>query len=299
VHTLESLLDDDDDGASVTDFTEWERALTAYFGNKWGVFNIQCRSELMQYLAQSQEVQFEFPVHVVDEAFKIIRKKRRLDGYGVSVASFLLLWRACPNVVHNFLTLFITSTTMVSAMEVPGRVLGKEGPVSVVGKLRVILPLPALLQVVDAILPALLESYLTSLLPRVPECLVAGRPFTQVLDLAHGVQCVLEKGLDDFGCAASAQCDIQQTYDSLPLVTICLWLVGNGVPQGLAAAALRHQACPRIVLLAAGAAMHQFKTAALVGLRVPGLLASLQEFLLSQRSLNGLQSGANGVSQCR
>ena len=49
---------------------------------------------------------------------------------------------------------------MVSAMEVQGRVLGKEGPVSVVGKLRVILPWPALLQVVDAILPALLESYL-------------------------------------------------------------------------------------------------------------------------------------------
>ena len=45
----------------------------------------------MQYLAQSQELQFEFPVHVVDEAFKFIRKKRRLDGYGISVASFLLL----------------------------------------------------------------------------------------------------------------------------------------------------------------------------------------------------------------
>ena len=166
---------------------------------------------------------------------------------------------------------------MVSAMEVQGRVLGKEGSVSLVGKLRVILPLPALLQVVDAILPALLESYLTSLLPRVPECLVAGRPFTQVLDIAHGVQSVLEKGLDDFGCAAAAQCDIQQFYDSLPLVSIFLWLVGNGVPQGLAAAALRHQACPRIVLLAgaANAPIQNRCIGGLTGSRVAGVLARI------------------------
>jgi len=275
LHSLESLVDDS--GAPVTDYGKWETALTAYFGEKWGTSNIQCRAELMQYLARSEELPFDLPMHVVDAAFSIIRKKRKLDGYGISVASLLLLWKACPVVVRNFLAMFITSTTMVSAMEVPGRVLGKEGPVSSVGKLRVILPLPALMQVVDAILPALIEGYLTSLLPRVPECLVAGRPFTQVLDIAHGVQCVLEKGLDDFGCAAAAQCDIQQFYDSLPLVLIFLRMVGKGVPWGLAAAALRHQACPRIVLLAgaANAPIHDRCIGGLTGSRVAGLLARI------------------------
>ena len=75
---------------------------------------------------------------------------------------------------------------MVSDMEVHWCVMGKEGATSGVSKLRVILPAPAVLKVVDAALPILLEDYLSSLLPSVLQCLGAARPFTQVLDVAHG-----------------------------------------------------------------------------------------------------------------
>ena len=108
-------------------------------------------------------------------------------------------------------------------------------------------------EVVDVLLPLLLEQHLSAVLPRTPGCLVAGRPGSQVLDISHAVQCVLEKGLDDFGVAAAAQCDIQQFYDSLPLILILLWLVGKGVPSPLVAAAIRHQVCPQVTLVAGAA----------------------------------------------
>jgi hypothetical protein len=162
-------------------------------------------------------------------------------------------------------------------MEVVGRVLGKESSVSAVNKLRAILPLPALMQVVDVLLPLLLEQHLSAVLPRTPGCLVAGRPGSQVLDISHAVQCVLEKGLDDFGAAAAAQCDIQQFYDSLPLILILLWLVDKGVPSPLVAAAIRHQMCPQVTLVAgaARAVILDRCVGGLTGSRVAGMLARI------------------------
>ena len=266
-----------DDGAPVDDFAKWEIALSDYFGDKWGSNNVQERSVLMQHLARNEGHQLVLPMHVVDKALAVIRRKKKLDHYGISIAALVLLWRAQPSVLHDFLVAFMASTQMVSNMEVHGRVLGKEGPTSGVGKLRVILPLPAVLQIVDAALPFLFEDYMSSLLPIVPECLVAARPFTQVLDVAHGLQLVLEKGLDDHGCAAAAQCDIQQFYDSLPLVLIMLWLSDNGVPWALVTAAIRHQACPLIFMnaCAAKAPVRNRCIGGLTGSRVAGMLARI------------------------
>ena len=272
---LTTLLSDD--GAPVDDFAKWEIALSDYFGDKWGSNNGQERSVLMQHLARNEGHQLVLPMHVIDKALAVIRRKKKLDHYGISIAALVLLWRAQPSVLRDFLFAFMASTQMVSNMEVHGRVLGKEGSTSGVGKLRVILPLPAVMQIVDAALPFLFEDYLSSLLPIVPECLVAARPFTQVLDVAHGLQLVLEKGLDDHGCAAAAQCDIQQFYDSLPLVLIMLWLSDNGVPWALVTAAIRHQACPLIFMnaCAAKAPVRNRCIGGLTGSRVAGMLARI------------------------
>ena len=39
--------------------------------------------------------------------------------------------------------------------------------------------------------------------------------FNRCLDIAHGIHHVLGKGMDTFGGAAAAQCDIRKYYDSL------------------------------------------------------------------------------------
>ena len=164
----------------------------------------------------------------VNEAFAAIRRKKVKDHYGACVGSLFLMWHVCPTVLLEFLAELIADTSWISSLCVRGRVFGKECPTTPVDKTRAILPLPALLQLIDALLPRLVGTHFARILPQVPECFVGARPRTQVLDITHGIQSVIEKGLDDFGSAACAQCDIQQFYDSLPLVRIFGWLVAQG-----------------------------------------------------------------------
>ena len=61
---------------------------------------------------------------------------------------------------------------------------------------RAILPLPAVMQMLDVLIPRAAEEFVSNILPPVPECFIGARPETQCLDIAHGMQFVLEKGLD-------------------------------------------------------------------------------------------------------
>ena len=70
--------------------------------------------------------------------------------------------------------------------------------------------------------------------------------FTQVLDIAHGLSSVVEKGLDYESKGAVAQSDIRQFYDSVNLLRIFRYLVSKGLPKSLAAACMRHQLLPQI-----------------------------------------------------
>jgi hypothetical protein len=108
--------------------------------------------------------------------------------------------------------------------------------------------LPAVMQILDVLIPMGLETQVRELLPSIPECFVGAISGTQCLDVAHGLQSVIEKGLDSFGAGAVAQSDIEKYYDSLPILRIMRWLTSRGVPATEAACAVRHQMCPKVVL---------------------------------------------------
>ena len=181
-------------------------------------------------------------------AFARIKHKAKLDHYGIAVAAIVLLAFAAPGVVLRFFTLAATSTPIMTSAVIKGGVYGKESNVCLAKDTRAILPLPSFMQVLDVCLPLSLGSQLDTLLPNVPGCFVGARPKTQCLDIAHGLQSIIEKGLDDFGAAAVAQSDIEKYYDSLPILTIMAWLVQHGVSPAHAACFVRHQMCPRVVL---------------------------------------------------
>ena len=96
---------------------------------------------------------------------------------------------------------------MISSFDVYGKVFGKESHTTSAASLRSILPLPCIMQVLDALLANHFQHQVDSLLPVIPECFIGARPKTQCLDIAHGIQSVIEKGLDSHGQAAVAQCD--------------------------------------------------------------------------------------------
>ena len=130
---------------------------------------------------------------------------------------------------------------------------------------------------VICVLSGLADSFLSNALPDIPECFIGARPRTQCLDVADGIQYVLEKGLDNFGQAAAAQCDIEKYYDSLPVLEIVRWLVDRGLRPGIAACLLRHQMYPRLLFQFDGA---EFRVSGrtvggLTGSRVAGLLGRI------------------------
>ena len=84
--------------------------------------------------------------------------------------------------------------------------------------------------------------------PPVASVFIGARPFTQVLDIMHGLQAVIEKGLDSHGEAAVAQMDIKRYYDSIPTLRIFIFLAKASNNPAAAACLLRLHMCPIVAL---------------------------------------------------
>ena len=148
------------------------------------------------------------------------------------------------------------------------------------------MPLPSLMQLIDTWVPILLHDFLASVLPSVPECFVGARPRTQCPDIAHALQSVMEKGLDDHSNAAVAQRDIEKYYDSLPVLLLVQWLVDRGLSINLALCLLRHQLCPLVTISVGSSqvAISGRTIGGLTGSRVAGLLGRIPvEDIMFQR----------------
>lgn len=110
------------------------------------------------------------------------------------------------------------------------------------------LPQTCLLTILDAVKAGKFHSQLDVAFPRVHEIFIGGRPGTQVTDITHANQSVIEQGLDDHGQAAIAQVDIERFYDSLDLVNCHRLVLRRGVDPVVATAAIRHHCSPCVVL---------------------------------------------------
>ena len=86
-----------------------------------------------------------------------------------------------------------------------GKLFGKRSATSPAADLRAILPLSAILQIIDAALAAFTNQFVDEIMPPVKGCWVGARPGTQALEIAHGLHFVIEKGLDLKSKAAIAQ----------------------------------------------------------------------------------------------
>ncbi|CAK0839547.1 unnamed protein product [Prorocentrum cordatum] len=93
------------------------------------------------------------------------------------------------------------------------------------------------------------------LIPQQFGIFVGARPRTQALDIAHALQLVVEKGLDDCSNATLAQCDAQTYFDELRALRICRWLVTRGCSPEDVACLVRAQMVPRVIPHAGGSAV--------------------------------------------
>ncbi|CAK0910579.1 unnamed protein product [Prorocentrum cordatum] len=210
--------------ARTSDPATWGESLGSHFSVKWGAKKFQHRVNLLDAILPFEGSAAPISEEQLRKALSKIRRKCKLDHYGVSVAAILMVFRVRPEAVTRLL-----STSLGSA------------------------PAMAQLEVMDSVLLLACQGWVDAALPEVPECFVGARPRTQCPDIAHGLQSVNEKGIDNFGRAAIAQADIERYYDSLPSLRIARWLGAHGVPVEMAACLLRHQMLPKVTLCAGAA----------------------------------------------
>ena len=188
-----------------------------------------------------------------------------------------MLYVAQPDVYNSWLASLLGGAERFASLTVWAFICGKESGNTTVEKTRVIMPMPALLNIIDALLVVLLEPFLETLLVVPGSCWIGGRKYTQVLDITHGLTAVIEKSMDLESAGAVAQADIQQYYDSLVLLLVCRWLEERGVPGALLAAVLRHQMLPNILVEVGGSevAIDGRSERCLTGSRIAGLMSRI------------------------
>ena len=266
----------------------WGESLGSHFSVKWGARKLQHSVNSLDAILPFEGSAAPISEEQLSKALSKIRRKGKLDHYGVSVAAMLMVFRARPEAVTRLLSTSLGSAPAMAQLEVKGLVLGKVSAIAKVEETRAVLPLPAVMQVMDSVLLLACQGWVDAALPEVPECFVGARPRTQCLDIARGLQSVIEKGIDNFGQSAIAQADIERYYDSLPSLRIARWLGAHGVPVEMAACLLRHQMLPKVTLCAgaAEAIVTGRCEGGLTGSRVAGLFGRIPvESTMAERRL--------------
>ena len=136
----------------------------------------------------------------------------------------------------------------MSKLTVNAHIYGKHGSVTKAQDTRAIMPLDALVALLDIAITFLLEPFVNSLRPSHQSFLIGAQSKTQPMDIAAGLHLVLEKGLDRKAQAVLAQADIKKYYDRLPILKVCLFLENHGVPLAILGGLLRLHFCIRIVV---------------------------------------------------
>ena len=282
---------------------EWRLEVADHFSRKWGVQRLQERMNILDAMRENDGNRIHIDPSELHAAFTNIKRMGKLDHYGTSVAAIKILAHARPELVCVFLETLISSTALMSEIVVKGSVFGKESSVTPSSAIRAILPLPSIMQILDVLLPSYIEDFVSRALPTIPECFVGARPGTQCLDIAHGLQTIIEKGLDNFGAAAVAQSDIEKYYDSLPVLRVVRWLIAHGVPSSLATCLTRHQMCPHVILKCGSVdvPIGARTVGGLTGSRIAGFLGRIPvEAIIADRHPHWRRHGfhANQVALC-
>ena len=136
----------------------------------------------------------------------------------------------------------------MSSISFQGLLSGKQVGQVTAAKTRAILPLPSLLIWLDRILCNYWQPVIDGLFPDIKSAFIEASPFTQTLDIMHGLQGVIDKGLDSHGHAAIAQMDIKKYYDSISIIKAFQYLVSRGGRHASAACLLRLHYCLTVEL---------------------------------------------------
>ena len=230
------------------------------------------REQLLNICSATEGVALDFSSDDVIAALGRLKRKAKLDRDGISIAALQVIAECRPEPLTRLINKIASDSTLCRRRCVYGYVRGKVSPNSPLSQLRAILPLGVVWQVLDVLIADRLNLDIDMIFQTNPSTFVGGQPRTQVLDIAAGIQLVVEKSLDRKSQGAVAQADIRTYYDRIPMVRIAYFLLHAGVSPLLVGAILRHQLLPSVELGEAGMAarINVRSKGGLTGSRVAG-----------------------------
>ena len=263
------------------------RELNAFYERKWRAHDMNMAHNVMDFILRNEGRPIDLSVTDVTDGFARLRTMNKLDQNRVCVKAFEFLFLAQPDAFTQWLRHFAGCSARMSQIVVGARIYGKQSSIASVNDTRAILPLPSIAAILDSILPYLILSCIESSFPPIHGVFHGARPRTQALDIAHGLHSVVEKSLDQRSVGAIGQADVKQFFDSLNLLRIFRLLVSEGLSEPLAAACLRHQLLPKVLIKFGSASMTiQRRTmGSLTGSRLAGMSARVPvEHLCRERA---------------
>jgi len=132
---------------------------------------------------------------------------------------------------------------------VHARALGKKNGTPKPSEVRIVMPLPARLQILDCLISNRISILLDAPAYSTPGFWVGAVPRSQPLDVVFARTQTCEKSLDDRSRGALSQWDVRAYYDTIDLVHVVRWFVAqpaNLLDPAIAAAALRWQLPPQM-----------------------------------------------------
>ena len=254
----------------------------------WGSGDPELWVRQLNFCLDRDHIALNFDHEEITIAFRRVARRSLKDVHGVAVEALRCIFEANSSFFALVLEAYMTSTVEVQNTKIVGKVQGKMTSKPHLGQVRAIMPLPALHALADVLLANRLRQFCETHFPPNPSIHIGAVPNTQVMDIAHATQTVIEKGLDRFSKAAVSQSDIAAYYDNLPVFNIAASLHAAGAAPALTGALLRHQMLPQVVLETAG---HQEPVprrthGSLTGSRVAGALGRWPVELAAREVVN-------------
>ena len=218
-----------------------------------------------------------------------MKPSKLFDATGCCPMAWRVAAQCNPGFIAELLNRELCNPSFYEQFLVRARPLGKESSKPKVSGVRCILPLPSMLQIVDALLAGIIHDACAAWWPQRDEIFHGGGRGTQVLDVSASCALVLEKGMDMRSCAALGQADIENFYDRINPILVARECMSLGIAPWVAVASTFLMLCTPIALMHRGSAwrLRPRASGALTGSRVAGAMGRV---IVSDVSARAIQS---------
>lgn len=253
-------------------------AVLAKFCASWRTHDLAAAAVLRDLLSSGLGSAIEISVSEIADSWARIARRTLCEQAGPCVDHLRVLSEARPAAFAKWLSRSAVSEQFWVSQPVAGHVYGKRQTWPSVGQLWAILPMWPVGQLLDVVLSAQLQQFVSSVLPPGPRLCVGAVPGSQVLDIAASFQMIRGRFLGDRSTGGLAQGDVATYYDTLGVLRIARALQGAGLDLGVARAVVLMQMCTPVDLSvvglpACGALRDPRRTwGSLTGVRVAGAL---------------------------